>query len=102
MPRFVYRNGQVVDAETAGPKHISSKAPNVIGDVMPETRHMADGHYYSSKSQFRAATKAAGCREVGNEVATLLKPRAPTVFKREYRRQEIRQAIRRQLRGEHA
>lgn len=107
MPRFVYRPTHpeadvfgMVESQVAGPKHVGDPAPNVIGDTMALTRHMANGKHYDSKSQFREATKAAGCIEVGNETGTLLKPRAPAVFNREHRRQEVRQAIRRKLRGE--
>lgn len=57
------------------PKRSSLPAPMVITDTMPETRHMADGKHYTSKAAFRAATKAAGCVEVGNDTAPLLKPR---------------------------
>ena len=49
---------------------------NVISDTMEPTRHMADGNYYSSKSEFRAATKRAGCIEVGNDSSIMnAKPR---------------------------
>ena len=100
MPRFVYRpnhpfcddNG-MVEASMAGPKHISSSAPGVISDTMDSTRHMADGLYYDSKSEFRKATKAAGCQEVGNETATLMKPRQRIELSREQCRNEIRKAI---------
>ena len=105
MPRFVYRpnhpeadNFGMVDALIAGPKFSGGPAPSVISDSMPETRHMADGKHYTSKSQFRQATKAAGCLEVGNELPTLLKPRKPIQMSREQRRHDIRQALS-QLRG---
>lgn len=39
----------------------------VHDDTMPALRHMADGRIYESKSRFRAATRAAGCIEVGND-----------------------------------
>lgn len=90
---FVIRNGKLVDRDTAPPRNASSNAPNVISDHMDPTRHMADGRLYTSKSQFRAATRAAGCVEVGNETATLLKPRKPAQLDRGQRRDAIRQAI---------
>lgn len=36
-----------------------------IFDDMPPTKHPIDGHYYTSKKQFRAITKAHGYEEVG-------------------------------------
>jgi len=41
---------------------------NVIGDEMPPTLNHADGNIYESKSAFRAATRAAGYYEVGNDL----------------------------------
>lgn len=63
-------------------------------DTMPETRHMINGKYYTSKSKYRAETKAHGCVEVGNETATMLKPKKyiPTTSRRETREQ-IKQSI---------
>jgi hypothetical protein len=69
------------------------KAPNVISDTMPETRHMADGKYYSSKSEFRKATRSAGCVEVGNDVAPLVQPRKTVELDRRQRREDIGRAI---------
>lgn len=66
---------------------------HVISDTMAHTRHMADGKYYDSKHKFRAATKAAGCIEVGNETKTLMAPRKPIVLSREQRRDDIRKAV---------
>ena len=39
----------------------------VHGDSMPVTFNHADCKYYDSKSNFRRATKRAGCHEVGND-----------------------------------
>jgi len=39
----------------------------IINDEMPATRHPIDGHYYTSKTKFRAVTRANGCEEIGNE-----------------------------------
>lgn len=101
MARFVYRPDHpaadqfgMVDLEMAGPKHAAANATNVITDEMQPTRHMADGHYYTSKHRFREATKAAGCIEVGNETSTLMKPRAPVQLDRQKRRDDIRRALR--------
>lgn len=94
MTTFVYRNGKLVDKRRAPPKGYSSaKLLGVISDEMPETRHMADGRMYTSKSKFRQATRAAGCIEVGSETATLLKPRVPVTLDRGQRRDEIRKTI---------
>ena len=100
MGRVVYRpdhpfcneNG-MVDIEIAGPKHPSGSAPSVISDSMAETKHMADGKVYTSKAKFRQATKAAGCIEVGTELPTLTKPRAPISLDRGARRDAIRRSI---------
>ncbi|HEV7237263.1 MAG TPA: hypothetical protein VGN15_13830 [Ktedonobacteraceae bacterium] len=93
MTTYVYRNGKLVDKSRAAPKHAGSGASYVISDEMAPTRHMADGKFYTSKKKFRDATRAAGCVEVGNETATLLKPRAPITLDRGARREAIRHAI---------
>ncbi len=64
----------------------------VIRDEMDATRHMADGHHYTSKAKFRAATKAAGCVELGND-SSLYKPRKPIPLNREKRREDIQRTI---------
>ena len=46
----------------------SFPAPMVIGDSMEPTQHV-DGKLYTSKSQYRAVTKAHGMIEVGNDPA---------------------------------
>lgn len=90
---FANENG-MVDLSIAGPKHpIAASATNVISDIMDHTRHMCDGRYYDSKSQFRAVTKAHGCIEVGNETSTLLKPRKNIELDRGQRREDIRRAL---------
>jgi len=50
--------------------------PSVIGDTMPETQHV-DGKHYTSKSAYRAITKANGYVEVGNDPARLRRPEKP-------------------------
>lgn len=94
MTVFVMRNGKLVDRARAASLHATNEAVQVICDEMDPTRHMADNRMYTSKSRFRAATRAAGCIEVGNETATLLRPRAPVRLSRADRRQAIRAAIR--------
>jgi hypothetical protein len=93
LATYVYRNGEIVDKRDAGPKHQGDNATYVISDTMDETRHMADGKYYTSKTAFRQATKAAGCVEVGNETSTLLKPRKPVELDRRQRREDIQRTI---------
>lgn len=98
--RLVYRPGHplansngMVDISEAGLPQ-SDPATYVISDTMDHTRHMADGQYYDSKSKYRKVTKAYGCVEVGNETATLLKPRKKIELSRADRREAIRRAIR--------
>ena len=50
--------------------------PMVIGDTMEPTQHV-DGNHYTSKSQFRAVTKAKGFVEVGNDPARHVRPPKP-------------------------
>ena len=74
---------------------IGNQTPSisVISDTMEHTRHMANGKYYDSKSEFRKATRAAGCVEVGNETKSLLTPRKPVELCRGERREHLRKAI---------
>ena len=67
---------------------------NFISDAMDSTRHMANGKYYESKEQFRKATKAAGCIEVGNDKSVMSpKPRKLIELDRRQRRDDIRKSI---------
>ena len=102
MARFIYapahpeanHNG-FIPAEIYYPwryGHVAVSA-NVLRDQMDATRHMANGQYYESKSAFRAATKAAGCIEYGNENAHLMKPRQPVELDRRQRRDDISNSI---------
>lgn len=94
MATFVYRDGKLVEKHLAGPKNgDTGRVKGVISDTMPETRHMADGKYYTSKAAFRAATRAAGCVEVGNETSALLKPREAIKLDPAKRRDDIRRTI---------
>jgi hypothetical protein len=61
--------------------------PMFISDTMEPTEHV-DGKLYTSKSQFRATTKAHGFIEVGNDPARLRpKPRVKTT------RAEIKESV---------
>ena len=92
MTTYVLRNGQLIEKHLAEPLVTAGAAPNVISDIMPETRHMASGRYHTSKSAFRAETKAYGCTEVGND-ASILRPRKPITLDRGQRRDAIRRTI---------
>ncbi len=83
----------LVDASIAGERGGRRSATYVISDEMSPTRHMADGKTYTSKAKFRQATRDHGCIEVGNETATMLKPRKPVQLDRGQRRDAIRRAI---------
>ena len=67
---------------------------NFISDHMADTRHMANNKMYSSKHEFRKATKAAGCIEVGNDKSVMNpKPRKLIELDRRQRRDDIRKSI---------
>jgi hypothetical protein len=92
MTVYLIRNGELVEKHLAEPLVVKNAAPGVISDIMPETRHMASGKYHTSKSKFRAETKAYGCVEVGND-SSMLRPRKPITLDRGERREAIRRTI---------
>lgn len=92
MTTYVIREGKLVERDLSGPP-TGGSGLYVISDEMAPTKHMADGQHYTSKAKFRATTRAHGCVEVGNETATILKPRKPVPLSRGQRRDDIRQAI---------
>ena len=98
MATYVMRDGKLVEKHLAEPKHAGDGTHYVISDAMAPTRHMADGKYYTSKSEFRKVTKAHGCVEIGSEVPYMLKARKPVTLSRQKRREDIRRAIN-ELRG---
>lgn len=68
---------------------------NYISDHMEPLRHMALDHTappIDSKSKFRRITREKGCIEIGNETATLLKPRKRIPLDRRQRREDMRKA----------
>ncbi len=76
---WVYRNGELV--EKGGPLDVrpmlqrsSLPCPMVMSDAMPACEHV-DGKFYSSKSAYRAVTKANGLTEVGNEKLNRPRPK---------------------------
>lgn len=83
----------MIDRQLAFAHIDHGEAAYVISDEMSPTRHMVDGRFYTSKAKFRAATKAHGCIEVGNETSTLLKPRKRVELDRGQRRNDIRRAM---------
>lgn len=71
--------------------------PMIISDEMSPTQSMADGKVYDSKRAMAAATRAAGCIEVGNEkVQPYVRPRPD----RKHIKQTIQKAVARYERGE--
>ena len=93
MITYVYRNGKVVDKRRSKPRFVANDATFAISDTMDTLQHMADGKMYDSKKAFRAATRAAGCVEIGNEERTLLTPRKPIPLDPAKRREDIRRTI---------
>lgn len=76
---WVYRNGRLV--EKGGPDDIRQAiqrsdlpCPMLISDEMPACEHV-DGKFYSSKSAYRAVTRANGLTEVGNEKLNRPRPK---------------------------
>lgn len=92
MSIYVFRDGMLIEKHLARPLVEVGEAPNVISDTMSETRHMATGRYHTSKSAFRAETKATGNVEIGNDSA-LTRSRKPIPLSREKRRDDIRRTI---------
>ena len=99
MSRLVYRPDHPQASEN-GMVDVSlvfeaceNNAPYVISDTMDLTRHMANGLHYTSKSEFRKATRAAGCVEVGTETKTITAPRKPVVMDRRKRVDDIKRTI---------
>lgn len=93
MATYVYRNGKLVDKRYVEPLMTKGQASYVISDEMAPTRHMADCNMYTSKAKFRAATRAHGCIEVGNDTSALTKPRQRVELDRGLRREHIQRAI---------
>lgn len=75
------------------PDNSNNSGVQIISDGMEPTRHMADGNYYTSKSEFRKATKRAGCIEVGNDPSVMPKPREYRMPSKQERIEHIKHAI---------
>ena len=73
MPRFVMRDGVLVDKRFAAPLVVALPrtpgitAPGLIRDSMDAIRHPCTGAMIDSKAAFRAVTRAHGCEEIGSE-----------------------------------
>ena len=67
MTTYVLRNGELIEKSMAGDVHEEGPRLRYISDHMDALKHMANGRVYDSKSEFRKATKAAGCVEVGDQ-----------------------------------
>jgi len=92
---WVHWQGEIVRKEDAIAQGYGQSARYVSGvhsDTMDATINHVDGKTYDSKSKFRAATKAHGYIEVGNEKLAPRKFGPPKLSKQE-RTQHIRQAI---------
>src|SRR5690242_6118129 len=87
--RYIYRNGKVVEADSAGPIG-KPWVTGVISDTMAPAKHHATGKIHDSKARFRADTRATGCVEIGNEP---IRPRAPIRLDKRERKEAIRKSI---------
>ena len=76
--KYIWHNGGWTPAARA-PR--VSAAPYIIRDGMGALRHPATGEMFDSKSQFRRATKDAGCEELGNDVPLHHEYQAPADIK---------------------
>lgn len=81
---YVMRGGELVPKRTAAPL---PHGPILIRDAIDPLWHPANGKHYDSKSQFRRATKAHGCDEIGND------KRAPQQTWNGVSRADVAQAI---------
>ena len=77
---FVYRNGELVPKHLAEPLIRPARsdiaAPYLALDTMAPIKSMLDGKMYDSKAALRRTYKAAGVREIGNEVDAAVKDAA--------------------------
>lgn len=87
---YVLRGGRLVNKAKAAPREGGSFV-SVISDTMNATWHPANGRHYDSKSNFRRATKDAGCVEIGSE-KIIPRKFIPKLDKRQ-RGEDIKRAI---------
>lgn len=98
MTTYVYRAGELVEKDRAEPLHVirarsDLPSPFVSLDTMDETRHMADGKFYTSKSEFRRVTKAHGCVEVGDQKDFGRRRKMVPKLDKRQRKDDIRKAV---------
>lgn len=74
--RYVWWNGAWMPSVSAPRPRIA-----IIRDGMGALRHPATGQMFDSKSEFRRATKDAGCEELGNDVPMHHEYQAPADIK---------------------
>lgn len=79
--RKVYRRM----SEPTGMARSNLPCPMLIRDEMPETEHPCTGRLFTSKSAFRAVTKAHGCIEVGNDPSRFKTPAKPKADRKSIR-----------------
>ena len=88
----------MVPIDLAEPLEVGSHI-HVISDTMDPLRHHGTGEIIDSKAKFRAATKACGAIELGNEVPRMVR-QAIRLDKRQ-RREDIKRAIYELRNGRH-
>lgn len=86
MTQYVWWQNQWVGVSRETPKPRIA----IISDHMTPLRHPVSGAILDSKSQFRAATRAAGCVELGNDAQSCA---SRVAFDRKGLRNDINQAI---------
>ena len=86
---YVFRDGKLVPKAEAAPLNAG---PFVLRDHMDATWHPANGKRYDSKSEFRRATKAAGCIEVG-DAPLVGRVSAPPKLDNRQRAEDIKRSI---------
>lgn len=86
MTRYVWHEGQWVPVG----RHVPAPRVHIISDAMAPLQHMGDGRTYDSKSAFRAATRAAGCVELGNDAPATM---PGSIFNRAELRRDIATAV---------
>ena len=91
---------KVVETHLAGDVSVLANVRHgYIPDEMPETKHPVTGEYYTSKSKFRATTKALGYEEVGTAYERGYDPSVRREESFKGRLNRIRSEIRERLKG---
>lgn len=85
--RKVYRRVEAAPR----PARSALASPHVASDTMEPVQHPCTGEVFTSKSGFRAVTRAHGCVEVGDDPARL-RPRPARKPDREGIRQSLKKA----------